>query len=312
MGVSSAGGRTPAGVRVRVPAKINLYLGVGDRRPDGYHELVTVFQALDLCDEVYVTDADGLHLTISGEGAGAVPTGSDNLVWRAAELLARRTQTPPHARLEVTKSIPVGGGMAGGSADAAATLVGCAAMWRTGSSRSDLVELAAEIGSDVAFCLLGGTALGTSRGEVLTPVLASGAFHWVLAVADFSISTAAAYAELDRQRGSGDGAGVPGPAVPDGMLDALRAGDAVQLAASLANDLEPVALTLAPQLHRTLDTGRSLGALAGIVSGSGPTCAFLCADEASANALAMALSAEGVCRAARVATGPVPGARVVS
>ena len=293
-----------------MPAKINLYLGVGDRRNDGYHDLVTVFQARDLCDEVFVTEAAGLQVRIRGEGAGAVPTGPDNLAWRAAELLARRTQTAPHACINVTKGIPVGGGMAGGSADAAATLVACAALWRTGSSRSRLVELAAEIGSDVAFCVLGGTALGTSRGEVLMPVLTSGEFHWVLAVADFSISTAAAYAELDRQRGSG--VRPAAPAVPDGMLDALRAGDAAQLAGTLANDLEPVAVSLAPQLQRTLDAGRGLGALGGLVSGSGPTCAFLCADGPSANALAMALAAEGVCRTTRVATGPVAGARVVS
>jgi 4-diphosphocytidyl-2-C-methyl-D-erythritol kinase len=312
VGVNNTSTRSVAGVRVRVPAKVNLYLGVGERRNDGYHELVTVFQALDLCDEVFVSDAAGLQVRISGEGAGALPTGPENLAWRAAELLARRTQTAPHACIDVTKAIPVGGGMAGGSADAAATLVACAALWRTGSSRSSLVELAAEIGSDVAFCVLGGTALGTSRGEVLTPVLTSGEFHWVLAVADFSISTAAAYAELDRQRGGSDATVPVGPAVPDGMLDALRAGDASQLARTLGNDLEPVAVTLAPQLQRTLDTGRSLGALAGIVSGSGPTCAFLCADQASANALAMALPAEGVCRSARVATGPVAGARVVS
>ena len=294
-----------------MPAKVNLYLGVGERRNDGYHELVTVFQALNLCDDVYVTEADGLQVRTTGEGEGTLPTGPDNLAWRAADLLARRTQKPPNASIHITKAIPVGGGMAGGSADAAATLVACAALWRTGSSRSELVDLAAEIGSDVAFCVLGGTALGTSRGEVLAPVLTSGEFHWVLAVADFSISTATAYAELDRRRGGGDAASAAPPAVPDGMLDALRAGDAAHLAGTLGNDLEAVAVSLAPQLQHTLDAGRSLGALAGLVSGSGPTCAFLCADESSANALAMALPAEGVCRAARVAAGPVAGARLV-
>lgn len=301
-------GATPT-VRVRVPAKINLYLGVGQRRDDGYHDLVTVFQAVDLCDEVVVTEASGLQVRVSGDGAAGVPTGPDNLAWRAAELLARRMQTAPHACIDVTKAIPVGGGMAGGSADAAATLVGCAALWHTGSSRSELVELAAEIGSDVAFCVLGGTALGTSRGEVLTPVLSAGEFHWVLALADFAISTATSYAELDRQRASG--ATAAPPSVPDGMLDALRAGDAAGLAATLDNDLEPVAIALAPQLRRTLAAGRQLGALAGIVSGSGPTCAFLCKDGAAAIALAAALTAEGVCRTTRTATGPVAGARVI-
>ena len=294
-------------IRVRVPAKINLYLGVGPLRPDGYHELVTVFQAVDLYDEVVISPADHLEITMHGEGSDELPTGPDNLAWRAASLVAETAQAPPLAHIEIGKRIPVGGGMAGGSADAAATLVGCAALWQTGLSRGSLEHLAGQLGSDVAFTLVGGTALGTSRGEILTPVLTTGTFHWVLAIANFGISTAAAYREFDRT------CDVPlTPEVPDGMLDALRSGDAHRLAATLANDLQPAALTIAPSLRRTLAAGTELGALAGIVSGSGPTCAFLCADAAAATRLAAALAAEGVCRTTRTAVGPVPGARTVA
>jgi 4-diphosphocytidyl-2-C-methyl-D-erythritol kinase len=295
-------------IRVRVPAKINLYLGVGPVRPDGYHELVTVFQAVDLYDEIVVSPADGLQITIRGEGADELPTGSENIAWRAACLLADTAQLSPHALIEITKSIPVGGGMAGGSADAAAVLVGCAALWHTGTSRVALERLAGELGSDVAFTLVGGTALGTGRGEILTPVLATGAFHWVLALADFGISTAAAYREYDALAGAAPSA----PEVPAGMFDALRAGDPHHLGATLANDLQTAALRLAPTLRRTLAAGAELGAIAGIVSGSGPTCAFLCADAASATALAAALAGEGVCRTTRVAVGPVAGARTMA
>ncbi len=297
-------------VRVRVPAKVNLYLGVGSVRPDGFHELLTVFQAVDLHDEVSATSAVGLGLRMTGEGSAELPNGPDNLAWQAASLLADHAQVPPDALIEIKKAIPIGGGMAGGSADAAATLLACAHLWQTGTTKSELVTLAAGLGSDVAFPLVGGTALGTGRGELLTPVLATGRFHWVLALAAFGIAAADAYRELDRQRAdSPDGTA---PALPDGLLDALRAGDARRLAPALGNDLQAAALTIAPSLRRTLAAGNELGALAGMVSGSGPTCAFLCADAEAATRLAAAMAGEGVCRTTRVVTGPVGGARVVS
>ena len=292
-------------VRVRVPAKINLYLGVGASRPDGFHELVTVFQAVDLYDEVTVSPADHLQIAVRGDGAADVPSGPENIAWRAASLLAETAQVPPHALIEIGKRIPVGGGMAGGSADAAATLVGCAALWRTGSSRNALERLAGELGSDVAFTLVGGTALGTSRGEVLSPVLATGTFHWVLAIADFGISTAAAYREFDRALGVARRR----PAVPDGMLDALRSGDPHRLGPTLANDLQRLPSPSPRRWRGRSPPGTELGAIAGIVSGSGPTCAFLCADDEAATRLAAALAAEGVCRTTRTAAGPVAGAR---
>jgi 4-diphosphocytidyl-2-C-methyl-D-erythritol kinase len=293
-------------VRVRVPAKVNLHLSVGARRVDGFHELITVFQAVDLHDEVIAEPGSGIELILDGPGTSELPTGDGNLAWQAADLLALHTGVVPDVRLTITKAIPIAGGMAGGSADAAATLLACAQLWQTGTPKEELLSLAGELGSDVPFALTGGTALATGRGELLAPVLSTGEFHWVFAFAGTGISTPAAYAEFDRQHPA-----PPLPSTPDGVLDALRAGDARRLAAVLHNDLQDAALALVPSLRRTLAAGRELGALAGIVSGSGPTCAFLTPDSRAATKLAAALTADGVCRSATIATGPVVGARVV-
>jgi 4-diphosphocytidyl-2-C-methyl-D-erythritol kinase len=288
---------------------VNLHLGVGPVRPDGFHELVTVFHAVDLFDEVVASPADGLHLSVTGEGARDVPADESNLAWRAAVLLAEQEGVAPNVSLQIAKAIPVAGGMAGGSADAAATLVACAQLWDTGTPRAALADLCAQLGSDVVFPLFGGTAIGTGRGEVIAPALTTGSLHWVFALAGQGISTAEAYRELDRQRAAGL---APPPLMSaDAMLQALRSGDASRVAAALSNDLEPAALALAPTLRRTLDAGRELGALRGIVSGSGATCAFLCSDAEAAIRLAAALTAEDVCRTTRVASGPAPGATLV-
>jgi 4-diphosphocytidyl-2-C-methyl-D-erythritol kinase len=207
------------------------------------------------------------------------------------------------------KTIPVAGGMAGGSADAAAALLACATLWHLGTSRAELMELAADLGSDVAFPLLGGTALGTGRGELLSPVLVTGTFHWVFALSDDGISAADAYRELDRLRAAGT---VPETAgTPDRVLDALRAGDAQALASVLANDLEVAVLSLRPELRDVLNAGVDGGALAGIVSGSGPTCAFLCVDDVIASEVAVAVAAAGGVSGTRIALAPVSGARVL-
>ena len=294
-------------VRVRVPGKVNLHLSVGALRPDGYHELRTVFHAVDLEDEISATPASGLSLSIRGEGADLLPLDQRNLAWRAAALLAETAGLAADVQLVIEKSIPVAGGMAGGSADAAGTLVACARLW---GLDLDLVPLAAQLGSDVAFPLVGGTAVGTGRGEVLTPATAAVPLHWVFALADGGISSATAYAELDRHR-----AGLAAPAPigsPDELLAALAAGDVAAIGAALGNDLQPVALALRPELYRTLETGREAGAAGALVSGSGPTCAFLCPDADAAAHLAAVLRAEGVCRAALVASGPAPGASVLA
>ena len=295
-------------VTVRVPGKVNLYLGVGDRREDGYHELATVFHAVSLSDEVTVREADLLSLQMFGEGADAVPTDERNLAWQAAELMADHVGRAADVEITIAKSIPVAGGMAGGSADAAAVLVAMNELWELGVPRRDLHAMAARLGSDVPFALHGGTALGTGRGEELTTVLARSTFHWVLAFGAAGLSTAAVYGEIDRLREAGAPARLSDP---EPLLTALSAGDPHQLAPLLGNDLQPAALSLEPNLRRTLRAGTEAGALAGIVSGSGPTCAFLCASAASAVDVGTELAGAGVCRTVRVASGPVHGARVV-
>jgi 4-diphosphocytidyl-2-C-methyl-D-erythritol kinase len=296
-----------------VPGKVNLYLAVGDRREDGYHELTTVFHAVSLLDEVTVRNADVLSLEMVGEGADSLPTDERNLAWRAAELMADHVGRAPDVAITVEKSIPVAGGMAGGSADAAAVLVAMNSLWELGVPRRDLHTLAARLGSDVPFALHGGTALGTGRGEELATVLARSTFHWVLAFADGGLSTPAVFAEVDRLREAGDGdRSMPPPLEdPEPVLAALASGDPVALAPLLGNDLQPASLSLDPGLRRTLRAGTEAGALAGIVSGSGPTCAFLCASATSAVDIGAELAGAGVCRTVRVASGPVQGARVV-
>ena len=270
---STASEWVPTGsVTVRVPGKVNLYLAVGDRRDDGYHELTTVFHAVSLLDEVTVRNADMLSLEMAGEGVDSLPTDERNLAWQAAELMAEHVGRAPDVAISIEKSIPVAGGMAGGSADAAAVLVAINTLWELGVPRRDLHALAAQLGSDVPFALHGGTALGTGRGEELATVLARSTFHWVLAFADGGLSTPAVFSEIDRLRETA-GAGRDEPPRlddPEPVLAALASGDPAELAPLLGNDLQPAALSLDPGLRRTLRAGADAGALAGIVSGSGP------------------------------------------
>jgi 4-diphosphocytidyl-2-C-methyl-D-erythritol kinase len=297
-------------VKVRVPAKINLHLGVGTPRIDGFHELATIYQAIALYDELTARPADTLALTMDGEGAGQLALDDTNLVIRAVRALADAAGREPHARLHLRKQIPLAAGLAGGSADAAAALVACDALWGTGFSREELATVAAGLGSDVPFLVLGGTALGTGRGEQVSPVLAPGhAWHWVVAFADGGLATPQVYAELDRLREAGLAPKAAG--ATDEIMQALRQRDATVLAGALINDLEAAALSLRPELRQTLDAGVAAGALAGLVSGSGPTCVFLCRDAASAESVAAELEASGACRASRTSTGPVPGARLI-
>jgi 4-diphosphocytidyl-2-C-methyl-D-erythritol kinase len=301
---------TPGSVTVRVPGKVNLFLAVGDERDDGYHELTTVYHAVSLFDEVVVRAADVLSLEFRGEGAESLPVDERNLAWQAAVLMAEHAGRAPDVAIAIQKAIPVAGGMAGGSADAAAVLVAMNALWEQGVPRRDLHTLAARLGSDVPFALHGGTALGTGRGEELATVLARNTFHWVLAFADGGLSTPAVFGEIDRLRA--DGGGPARLDDPEPVLAALAAGDAAHLAPLLGNDLQRAALSLDPGLRRTLRAGKEAGALAGIVSGSGPTCAFLCGSESAAVDVGTELAGAGVCRTVRVASGPVPGARIIS
>jgi 4-diphosphocytidyl-2-C-methyl-D-erythritol kinase len=297
----------PPPVTVRVPAKINLHLAVGPLRPDGYHDIVTVFHAVSLFDEVSVAVSEAPGIEVHGEGVTEVPVDETNLAWRAVQLLADRADRDAHVRLVLRKGIPVAGGMAGGSADAAAALVGLSALWKLDLTRDELGALAAELGSDVAFALYGGTAVGTGRGEHIVPVLSRHPQHWVVALHRGGLSTPAVFRELDRLRGSTEPADRP----VEPVLEAIAGGDPRQLALCLGNDLQAAAVSMVPELRRTLRAGVTAGALAGIVSGSGPTCAFLCPDADAAVDVATELAGVGVCRTVRVAHGPVPGARVV-
>jgi 4-diphosphocytidyl-2-C-methyl-D-erythritol kinase len=305
------GARRHAGpVRVRVPAKINLHLGVGAPRADGYHELNTVYHAVSLFDELRVSPGDTLTLTMEGEGAGELALDETNLVIRAARALAAHARIPAHARLHLRKTIPLAGGLAGGSADAAAALLACDVLWGTGLSRDELAVIGAQLGSDIPFLLHGGTALGTGHGEAISPILARPTtWHWVLAIADGGLATPDVYRELDRLR---ECAWAPaGLKSPDDLMTALRQRNPEVLGAALGNDLQPAALALRPELADVLKAGYDAGAVTGIVSGSGPTCVFLATDAGHAERVAAGLNAAEACREARTARGPMPGARVI-
>ncbi|MEG3627205.1 4-(cytidine 5'-diphospho)-2-C-methyl-D-erythritol kinase [Streptomyces poriticola] len=295
-------------VTVRVPAKVNVQLAVGAARPDGYHDLANVFLAVGLHDEITATPADALRITCAGPDADRVPLDGTNLAARAATVLAEAYGREPAVHLHIDKDIPVAGGMAGGSADGAGALVACNALWGTGASRDELLALCAELGSDVPFSLIGGAALGTGRGEKLTELEAGGGFHWVFAMAGRGLSTPAVFREFDRLA---EGRDIPEPVADQTVLDALAAGDPGALAVAVTNDLQPAALSLFPELSDILAAGRAAGALTALVSGSGPTTAFLASDEASAAEVAAVLRASGTCATVRTAQGPVPGATVV-
>jgi len=304
-----------AAVTARAPAKVNLLLQVGPRRDDGYHDLVTVFQALSLHEDVTATPTagPGVRVRVSGTDGtdvSRVPVDGTNLAVRAARLLAERTGTAGGVDLHLRKGVPVAGGMAGGSADAAAALVACDALWGTHLGLEQLGELAAELGSDVPFALHGRTAVGTGRGERLVPVMTTATFSWVLATSPVGLSTPAVFREFDRLTGDG-GSDLTDARRLRAVETALRAGDPAQLGAALHNDLAEAALSLAPQLRTTLEQGRAAGALAAVVSGSGPTVALLAASAAAATELAAAVAGGHGPGHVRTATGPVLGAHVL-
>ena len=299
-------------VTVRVSGKVNLALSVGPLREDGYHDVATVFQAVSLYDDLTVTAAppgSGIRLTVTGEGVGAVPTDSTNLAVRAVEMMAQHGGISD-AILSLNKGIPVAGGMAGGSADAAGALLAIDTLCELNLGREYLAEIGAQLGSDVPFCLYGGTALGTDRGNVITPALVRGDYYWVLALADEGLSTPDVFRRVDYIR---ELAGVVGdePKVPDALMSALLAGDAQLVGKALSNDLQRAATHLRPSLAQLLEAGHDAGALGAIVSGSGPTCAFLARDNMQALDIAVALTSTGLCRTVKRATGPAFGATVI-
>ncbi len=303
----------PTRVRTRAPGKINVFLSVGALQEDGYHDVATAYQAVSLFEDVVAEPADDFSVRFTGPiDTSAVPVDDTNLAIRAARLVAESAGYQGGVRLTIDKQVPVAGGMGGGSADAAATLLAVDTLWGTALGRDELLRLAAELGADVPFAFVGGTAVGTGRGDELSPALAKGEFHWVLGLSGDGLSTPAVYRALDehRERYRADIAPAPSnPVVEANVLQALRAGDPDLLADCLHNDLQAPAMRLQPALAKTLELGEKSGALAGIVSGSGPTVAFLVADTDTALEVQVALSAIGM--VAVRATGPVHGARVV-
>jgi len=299
--------RSGPGVRVRAPGKINLALRVGPPDDDGYHPLATVFQAVSLHEDVTATPAADLTLSVEGRDADRVPLDESNLALRAASLLQLRAGITAGAHLHVVKEVPVAGGMGGGSADAAAALLACDQLWGAGLDREQLVHLAAELGADVPFALTGLTAVGTGRGDVLSSALVRGTYHWVLAVQEEGLSTPRVFAAFDDDGGTR----APEPELDDGLLAALRGGDPHELARHLVNDLEEPALDLRPELGDVLAAADRAGALAAVLSGSGPTVAALAVDEHHARSVAAVVREAEVAREVLVVSGPVLGARVV-
>lgn len=298
-------------VTVRVPAKVNLQLSVGPRESDGYHQLVTVFQAISIFDEVTVKIGEqgtGINLTVSGDQIHGVPTDSTNLVVKAIELIADKFELDIDVSVDVKKSIPVAGGMAGGSADAAAAIVAIDELYSIEMTREEMHSIAAQLGSDVPFLLSGGTAIGQGRGDQLTAALSRGTYHWVLALSSVGLSTPAVYSECDRLR---QGLDISDPQISDALMQALLTADPSNVGKLLVNDLQPAACSLRPALRLILDVGQEYGALGAVVSGSGPTVAFLVSDEEHGLDLAVALSASGVVGSVTRAFGPVHGAKVI-
>ena len=299
-------------VRVEAPGKVNLFLSAGAPGPDGYHPLTTVFQAVRLIETVTARRQSAQnHGTVTltlEEPDAAVPIDASNLAVRAADLLAEVTGVNEGVDLLLRKRVPVAGGMAGGSADAAATLVACNALWGTNLPLPELSALASRLGADVPFPLTGATAVGHGRGDLVTPIMTRGSYHWVFALAEQGLSTPAVFRRFDVLPGAGE------PAVrdvPEALTAALRAGDVRALADSLHNDLQAAAIDLRPELARVISVAEEAGALRAIVSGSGPTIAALVEDPGSAQRVSRALKASGLVAEVLRADAPVAGARVV-
>lgn len=304
-------------VRVKAPGKINVSLDVGPLRPDGYHSVASVYLAVSLYEEVSATSTETPGITVSLSPDSTldldgvdIPLDGNNLAHKAAAIMADVSEHSTGVHLEITKRVPVAGGMGGGSADAAATLLACDALWNSGLSREELAHLAAELGADVPFSLLGGTAVGLGLGDELSPALAKAQTHWVLVTAEFGLPTPAVYRTLDRLREAEGLTAAEPTGVDPQVLTALRGGDAEALSRVLVNDLQRASIELAPSLRDTLGMGESHGAIAGIVSGSGPTVALLADDSVAAEALAADLRHYGL--TAMAVHGPVPGARIIS
>lgn len=297
----------PKRVVVRAAAKVNLSLKVGAVQLDGFHPVETLYQAVDLFDEITATRSNGISLEFSGESADQIPVDETNLAWRAARLLADHAGVEANVHLAIHKEIPVAGGMAGGSADAAGSLVACDLLWGLQTPRNELLDLAAQLGSDIPFSVVGGMELGRGRGDELTTVLNRGEYHWVFVLSKAGLSTPAVYKEFDRlQLAEADFA------ISPKLLQSVASGEIKTAAKYFENDLQDAALSLRPDLRRVLEAGTEAGAWAAIVSGSGPTLAFLAKSASAALDLSIELQASGLVTRTALASGPVPGTQVIA
>lgn len=252
--------------------KINLVFQVGGMGQDGYHEVASIYQALELKETVAVSPNKNWEVVCLGDvpGIGAVPTGEDNIVIKAAKLLAESVgiANPPPMKFEIEKQIPVAGGMAGGSADAAAALVGLNEAWCLGLDSAALSLVGAKVGADVPFALLGGTALGTGSGVELTKLHDHPALYVLLVFSEKGLSTGDVFARFDELNPYGD------------HLSTNLAADYQKLMGQ--NSLQPAALSLRPDLARTMEL--NLGISGGYLSGSGPTIWFYSSSRSEAQA----------------------------
>jgi len=261
-----------ASVIVCAPAKVNLYLAVGSKRPDGYHDVLTVMQSLSLADDVVLCDADDLALECAPDPCLSA---EDNLAFRAARRLAAAHGIPARAHITISKRIPAGAGLGGGSADAAATLVGLAALWALPSD-AGLRDVAASLGADVPFALEGGTELLAGRGDELVRRLPTPALDLVLVNPGVPVSTAAAYAAVDASPREQ-------PASADALIAALESGDASAVARALHNDMTASSCGLVPVIHDALECLRGAEGVLGVeMAGSGSTVFGICRDGGSA------------------------------
>jgi 4-diphosphocytidyl-2-C-methyl-D-erythritol kinase len=286
-------------IRASAPGKVNLYFAVGPKLPNGYHEVCSVYLALNLREVVGVEYSNELSISVGGDLSAqqlsGVPTDARNLVVAAARLVTEKSLA-----FEITKRVPVAGGMGGGSADAAAALLATQALTGSGPS-ADPVTL----GADVPFALMGGVALGVGVGEKLTPLEMNCELAVVLITNAGGLSTPAVYQRLDELRAKDNLEPELTPPIPEELIDALRIGDVAAIARLAHNDLQRAALDLDPELQETLDRAKAAGALTALVSGSGPTIFAIAESRETANKIAMQFGS-----AALVTSGPAAGARL--
>ena len=274
------------------PAKINLYLEILGDRPDGYHELAMILQSIELADKIDLR-ANGTDAIRINCDDPQVPQNESNLAYRAVQLMAEQFPTVfakfGGVDITINKQIPVAAGLAGGSTDAAAVLVGVDMMWQLGLAQPELQDLAAQLGSDVPFCLSGGTAIATGRGEKLSALPSLDSLYVVLAKdRNLMISTAWAYQAYRAEFGHSyvrdtESLETRAHRVHSGpMIQAISHKDGSQIGQLLHNDLEKVVLPTTPQVSRLREAFHSNGALGTMMSGSGPTVFALCESEVHA------------------------------